>query len=113
MSAPRDPPPASDPTREPRPTREPPTTPPSSALHSADVTVPVATADEAQSIAAAMTVELADGPQGTTTAALPEGAAVRIRIEAADLSGLRAAINNGVRLADAAARTLACDTNGT
>ncbi len=57
---------------------------------------------QAPSIVAALAPEAAEGPAGTRTELSVEADDVVIRIEAADLSGLRAAINSAVRLLDVA-----------
>jgi tRNA threonylcarbamoyladenosine modification (KEOPS) complex Pcc1 subunit len=59
----------------------------------------------ASAVAQAMAVEAGGGPEDTGFSVHALGASVVIVLEAKDLSGLRAAVNSAVRLADAAIRT--------
>lgn len=60
----------------------------------------------ADAVARALSVEVADGPEGSTTTLRVEGATLHAELEADTVSGLRAALNGVVRLLDAAVRTL-------
>lgn len=62
--------------------------------------------DSARAVASALLVEVADGPEGSTTTLRVEDATLHAGLEADSVSGLRAALNSLVRLLDAAVRTL-------
>lgn len=61
----------------------------------------------AEALMAALAPEAAEGPDGTATQLTRGADGIDIHIDAADLAGLRAAINSAVRLLDAGRRSIA------
>lgn len=78
-------------------------------MHDATVSVDLEDARTVATVQAALAVELEEGAPGTRTTieAGDGGADLILHVAAEDLSGLRAALNNAVRLVDAARRTVA------
>lgn len=76
------------------------------AMHHADVTLDCGTAEKAGWVRRAIQAEVDEAPDGAHTTLALDDAVLRARIEAADVAGLRAALNTLVRLADAALRTV-------
>lgn len=81
-------------------------------MHGATLRLECGDAATARAVRDALAVELEDGPAGTHTSVIADGSALSVAVEAVDLAGLRATLNGVVRLADAAAGTLAPDGNG-
>ena len=79
----------------PRPRAEP-------AIHRASLDLDFASPRVADIVAGAVALEFASGPEGTRASARREGSALRIDIEAADVSSLRAAVQSALRLVEAA-----------
>ena len=75
-------------------------------MHRAEATIPCGGDREAGWVLRAIRDEAADAPDGAACELSVEGGALRARIQAADLAGLRASLNTVVRLADAALRTV-------
>lgn len=61
----------------------------------------------ARTLAAALAVEAADGPEGVAASVAAQGASVVLRVQAPDLASLRAGLHGLVRLFDVAARSVA------
>lgn len=76
------------------------------AAHTAEATIPCGGGRQAEWVLRAIRDEVADAPDGASCVLSVEGDALRARIAAADLAGLRASLNTVVRLADAALRTV-------
>lgn len=76
------------------------------ALHRAEATIPCGGARQAGWVLRAIRDEAADAPEGAACDLSVEGDALKARIVAGDLAGLRASLNTVVRLADAALRTI-------
>lgn len=76
------------------------------ARHTAQVTLPCGTAEQADWVRRAIQAEVDEAPDGAACALSLHGAELRAEIRANDLAGLRAALNTLVRLADAALRTV-------
>ncbi|MHB1260581.1 MAG: KEOPS complex subunit Pcc1 [Thermoplasmatota archaeon] len=74
--------------------------------HSAEVTLPCGTAQQADWVRRAIQAEVDEAPDGAACTLSLHGAELRAEIRANDLAGLRAALNTLVRLADAALRTV-------
>jgi tRNA threonylcarbamoyladenosine modification (KEOPS) complex Pcc1 subunit len=70
--------------------------------HELDVTVPTDSPEIARAAARALSVEAADAPPGTRVQVEAHGAELRLRFEAEETRGLRAAAHSYLRLADAA-----------
>jgi tRNA threonylcarbamoyladenosine modification (KEOPS) complex Pcc1 subunit len=81
-------------------------------MHLADVAIPCGGPAEAAWVLRAIRDEVADAPEGASCDLSAEGGALRARIAAADLAGLRASLNTVVRLADAALRTIEASSAG-
>ena len=75
-------------------------------LHSAEVTLPCGTPHRADIVRRAIQAETDEAPEGATCRLTVEGAELKASVSAADVAGLRAALNTVVRLADAALRTM-------
>lgn len=75
-------------------------------VHTAEVTLPCGSPRHAELVRRAIQAETDEAPEGATCKLSLEGADLKARIGAADVAGLRAALNTVVRLADAALRTL-------
>jgi tRNA threonylcarbamoyladenosine modification (KEOPS) complex Pcc1 subunit len=75
-------------------------------MHRAEATIPCGGPRQAEWVLRAIRDEAADAPEGASCDLSVEGGALRARIAAADLAGLRASLNTVVRLADAALRTV-------
>ncbi|HUR24766.1 MAG TPA: KEOPS complex subunit Pcc1 [Candidatus Thermoplasmatota archaeon] len=76
------------------------------ARHTADVTIPCGTAQQADWVRRAIQAEADEAPDGATCTLTLQGPDLRAEIRASDLAGLRASLNTVVRLADAALRTV-------
>lgn len=76
------------------------------ARHTAEVTLPCGTAQQADWVRRAIQAEAEEAPDGATCTLSLHGSDLHARIEARDLAGLRASLNTVVRLADAALRTV-------
>ena len=76
------------------------------AKHTAEVTLPCGTAQQADWVRRAIQAEADEAPEGATCTLTLRGGDLHARIVAADLAGLRASLNTVVRLADAALRTV-------
>lgn len=74
--------------------------------HTAQVTLPCGTAQQAEWVRRAIQAEVDEAPDGATCTLGLQGPDLRAEIHAEDLAGLRAALNTLVRLADAALRTV-------
>lgn len=74
--------------------------------HSAEVTLPCGSAEQAEWVRRAIQAEVDEAPDGAHTVLRTEGERLHASLEAADVAGLRAALNTLVRLADAALRTV-------
>lgn len=75
-------------------------------LHSAEVVLPCGDAGRADVVRRAIQAETDEAPEGATCRLTIEGPDLKATLSAADVAGLRAALNTVVRLADAALRTL-------
>lgn len=76
------------------------------AMHRATLSFDLGDPGRADAVLGALAPEVADGPEGTTTAIRCDGTVLHADLEAQTVSGLRAALNGVVRLLDAAMRTL-------
>lgn len=76
-------------------------------MHTAEVTLPCGGPRQADIVRRAIQAEADEAPEGATCLLSVEGGDLRAAIRAADVAGLRAALNTVVRLADAALRTVA------
>lgn len=76
------------------------------ARHTAEVTIPCGTAQQAGWVRRAIQAEVDEAPDGAACALSLRGADLHAELRAGDLAGLRAALNTLVRLADAALRTV-------
>ena len=74
--------------------------------HTATVTLPCGSSARAEIVRRAIQAETDEAPEGATCRLAVAGAELTAMVEAADVAGLRAALNTVVRLADAALRTL-------
>lgn len=73
--------------------------------HTAHVTLPCGSSELASLVQRAIQAETNEAPEGAACRLSVEGGDLVARVEAADVAGLRAALNTVVRLADAALRT--------
>ncbi|HJQ93603.1 MAG TPA: KEOPS complex subunit Pcc1 [Candidatus Thermoplasmatota archaeon] len=76
------------------------------ARHTAEVTLPCGTAEQADWVRRAIQAEADEAPDGAACVLSRRGSDLHARMEASDLAGLRASLNTVVRLADAALRTV-------
>jgi len=76
------------------------------ARHTAEVTLPCGTAQQAEWVRRAIQAEVDEAPDGAACSLRLQGADLHADIRASDLAGLRASLNTLVRLADAALRTV-------
>ena len=76
------------------------------ARHTAEVTLPCGSPQQAGWVRRAIQAEADEAPDGATCALTLRGSDLHAEIRAADLAGLRASLNTVVRLADAALRTV-------
>jgi tRNA threonylcarbamoyladenosine modification (KEOPS) complex Pcc1 subunit len=76
-----------------------------SAPHTAEVTLPCGSPVLAGIVRAAIQAETDEAPEGASCRLSVDGSDLRASLAAADVAGLRAALNTVVRLADAALRT--------
>lgn len=83
-----------------------PAAPPSGGRHTAEVTLPCGSAEQAGWVRRAIQAEADEAPDGATCTLTLRGSGLHAAIEASDLAGLRASLNTVVRLADAALRTV-------
>lgn len=74
--------------------------------HQASVTLPCGSSARAELVRRAIQAETDEAPEGAACALSVDGADLRADVTAADVAGLRAALNTVVRLADAALRTI-------
>lgn len=74
--------------------------------HTAHVSLPCGSPVAADQVRRAIQAEADEAPDGARCDLSVQGDALEASIEAADVAGLRAALNTVVRLADAALRTL-------
>jgi len=74
------------------------------ARHRVELELSCDSPEAARIVEAAVAHELESGPEATTVQVRREGALLRVRLEAADASSLRAALQSGLRLVDAAHR---------
>jgi tRNA threonylcarbamoyladenosine modification (KEOPS) complex Pcc1 subunit len=74
--------------------------------HTAQVTLPCGTAQQAEWVRRAIQTEVDEAPDGAVCRLAIAGSDLRAELEARDLAGLRAALNTLVRLADAALGTV-------
>lgn len=80
--------------------------------HTAHVTLPCGSSAQAELVRRAIQAETDEAPEGASCRLAVEGADLVARVEAADVAGLRAALNTVVRLADAALRTAQAGGSG-
>ncbi|HET6398053.1 MAG TPA: KEOPS complex subunit Pcc1 [Candidatus Thermoplasmatota archaeon] len=71
-------------------------------LHGARLTIPCGDPAVALAVGQALSLELAEGPEGTRADSRAAGPDLEVELQAADLSSLRAAIQSTLRLAEAA-----------
>ena len=76
------------------------------AKHTAEVTIPCGTAQQADWVRRAIQAEVDEAPDGAACLLGLRGVDLHAELRAGDLAGLRAALNTLVRLADAALRTV-------
>jgi tRNA threonylcarbamoyladenosine modification (KEOPS) complex Pcc1 subunit len=74
--------------------------------HTAHVSLPCGSSAQAELVRRAIQAEADEAPDGARCVLSVRGEALEAAIEAADVAGLRAALNTVVRLADAALRTM-------
>jgi tRNA threonylcarbamoyladenosine modification (KEOPS) complex Pcc1 subunit len=79
---------------------------PGPARHTAEVTLPCGTAQQAEWVRRAIQAEVDEAPDGAVCTLRIGGSDLHADIQAADLAGLRASLNTLVRLADAALRSI-------
>lgn len=75
------------------------------ARHSAEVVLPCGDARRADLVRRAIQAEADEAPEGAACRLSVDGGDLKAAVTAADVAGLRAALNTVVRLADAALRT--------
>lgn len=75
-------------------------------LHSAQLELPCRDSATTKAIAAAIALEVADGPDGSQVAIECKGPILHITVTAQRAATLRAALHSVLRLVDAAQRTL-------
>lgn len=75
-------------------------------MHTAELRLSCDDARQATVLRDALQLEAEEGPGGSLTRLVAEGTDLVVRLEAADVSGLRAALNSVIRLADAAVRVI-------
>jgi tRNA threonylcarbamoyladenosine modification (KEOPS) complex Pcc1 subunit len=76
------------------------------ARHTAELELDCTEPSLAQVLHDAIAVEADEGPEGSHVTLRVDGATLHARVEAEDVSGLRAAIHSVLRLLDAARRTV-------
>lgn len=74
--------------------------------HTASVTLPCGSPQQADWVRRAIQAEVDEAPDGAACTLTLDGADLRAEVRASDLAGLRAALNTLVRLADAALGTV-------
>jgi tRNA threonylcarbamoyladenosine modification (KEOPS) complex Pcc1 subunit len=76
------------------------------AKHTAEVTLPCGSTQQADWVRRAIQAEVDEAPDGAACTLTLQGSDLHAAIQASDLAGLRASLNTLVRLADAALRTV-------
>jgi tRNA threonylcarbamoyladenosine modification (KEOPS) complex Pcc1 subunit len=79
---------------------------PAGGRHTASVTLPCGTAEQADWVRRAIQAEVDEAPDGASCTLTLAGPDLHAEVRASDLAGLRASLNTLVRLADAALRTV-------